>query len=102
MVEVSFPSFPVFLQLSISPFLCHRILLLNLWLSQPPTPGQNQTLNIKKKTKSDTFRYSLFIILYPVGISSEWWMMYQATTVATNLAVTALFYFFLGLYVPGK
>ncbi|KAJ5125851.1 hypothetical protein N7526_008028 [Penicillium atrosanguineum] len=46
-------------------------------------------------------RYSLFIILYPVGISSEWWLMYQATTVTDNQAVAALFYFFLGLYVPG-
>lgn len=27
--------------------------------------------------------------------------MYQATTVTANKAVAALFYFFLGLYVPG-
>ncbi|KAJ5661997.1 uncharacterized protein N7477_009613 [Penicillium maclennaniae] len=46
-------------------------------------------------------RYSLFIILYPVGISSEWWLMYQATTVTAYKAVAAIFYFFLGLYVPG-
>jgi very-long-chain (3R)-3-hydroxyacyl-CoA dehydratase len=47
-------------------------------------------------------RYSLFTILYPVGISSEWWLMYRATTVTTNWAVASIFYFFLGLYVPGE
>ncbi|CAG7951790.1 unnamed protein product [Penicillium salamii] len=47
-------------------------------------------------------RYSLFIILYPVGISSEWWLMYNATNVAEHWAVTSIFYFFLGLYVPGS
>ncbi|KAJ5654530.1 hypothetical protein N7490_001533 [Penicillium lividum] len=47
-------------------------------------------------------RYSLFLILYPIGISSEWWLMYKATTAATNWAVLGIFYFFLGLYVPGS
>ncbi|CAI7635110.1 unnamed protein product [Penicillium bialowiezense] len=47
-------------------------------------------------------RYSLFIVLYPIGISSEWWLMYNATTVTTNWAVAGIFYFFLGLYVPGS
>ena len=47
------------------------------------------------------FRYSLFLVLYPVGIGSEWWLMFQATTAATNWAVLGLYYFFLGLYVPG-
>ncbi|KAJ6005391.1 hypothetical protein N7451_003335 [Penicillium sp. IBT 35674x] len=47
-------------------------------------------------------RYSLFLILYPIGISSEWWLMYKATTIATNWAVLGIFYFFLGLYVPGS
>ncbi|KAJ5388955.1 uncharacterized protein N7496_000023 [Penicillium cataractarum] len=47
-------------------------------------------------------RYSLFVILYPVGIGSEWWLMYNATKVTGNLAVLAVFYFFLGLYVPGS
>ncbi|KAJ5934262.1 hypothetical protein N7466_003809 [Penicillium verhagenii] len=47
-------------------------------------------------------RYSLFLALYPVGISSEWWLMYKATTIASNWAVLGIFYFFLGLYVPGK
>ncbi|KAJ5740566.1 hypothetical protein N7493_000438 [Penicillium malachiteum] len=47
-------------------------------------------------------RYSLFLVLYPIGIGSEWWLMYQATTATTNWAVLALYYFFLGLYVPGS
>ena len=47
-------------------------------------------------------RYSLFIALYPVGISSEWWLMYNATTVTEHWAVFGIFYFFLGLYVPGE
>jgi very-long-chain (3R)-3-hydroxyacyl-CoA dehydratase len=37
-----------------------------------------------------------------VGISSEWWLMFQATKVTDNQPVAALFAFFLGLYVPGK
>ena len=47
------------------------------------------------------YRYSLFLVLYPVGIGSEWWLMFQATTAATHWAVLGLYYFFLGLYVPG-
>ncbi|KAJ5103694.1 hypothetical protein N7532_004223 [Penicillium argentinense] len=47
-------------------------------------------------------RYSLFIVLYPVGISSEWWLMYKATTVTSNMTVMGIFYFFLALYVPGS
>ena len=68
----------------------------------PFLPSPRQKLASKaKKHQVDTSRYSLFIILYPIGISSEWWLMYQATTVTANKAVAALFYFFLGLYVPG-
>lgn len=44
----------------------------------------------------------MFIVLYPIGIGSEWWLMYNATTVTTNWAVAGIFYFFLALYVPGK
>ncbi|PGH13647.1 hypothetical protein AJ79_03495 [Helicocarpus griseus UAMH5409] len=47
-------------------------------------------------------RYSLFIVLYPVGIGGEWWLMYKATTVTSNWAVAGIFYFFLCLYVPGE
>ncbi|PTU17415.1 hypothetical protein P175DRAFT_0512162 [Aspergillus ochraceoroseus IBT 24754] len=46
-------------------------------------------------------RSSLFIILYPIGIGSEWWLMYKATYVTTSPVVTGIFYFFLALYAPG-
>ncbi|KAH8423925.1 putative membrane protein [Aspergillus melleus] len=47
-------------------------------------------------------RYSLFIVLYPVGIASEWWLMYKATTTTESVTVSGIFYFCLGLYVPGS
>ncbi|KAJ5294259.1 hypothetical protein PENANT_c028G01999 [Penicillium antarcticum] len=47
-------------------------------------------------------RYSLFMILYPIGISSEWWLMLQATKVTENMPLAALYAFFLGLYLPGS
>ncbi|KAL2826981.1 tyrosine phosphatase-like protein [Aspergillus cavernicola] len=47
-------------------------------------------------------RYSLFIILYPIGIGSEWWLMYQATTVTESPVVAGIFYFCLALYGPGS
>ncbi|CEL07911.1 hypothetical protein ASPCAL11065 [Aspergillus calidoustus] len=47
-------------------------------------------------------RYSLFLVLYPIGIGSEWWLMYRATTVTTNLLIWGILYFFLGLYAPGS
>ena len=46
-------------------------------------------------------RYSLFFVLYPVGISSEWWLMYHAANATSSLVVAGIFYFFLVLYVPG-
>ncbi|PWY87884.1 PTPLA-domain-containing protein, partial [Aspergillus sclerotioniger CBS 115572] len=46
-------------------------------------------------------RYSLFLVLYPIGIGSEWWLMFRATVAVENWAVKALFVFFLGLYGPG-
>ncbi|GKZ75730.1 hypothetical protein AnigIFM56816_000389 [Aspergillus niger] len=47
-------------------------------------------------------RYSLFLILYPVGIGSEWWLMFQALRVTNSIPVQALFIFFLFLYGPGS
>ncbi|PWY92574.1 PTPLA-domain-containing protein [Aspergillus heteromorphus CBS 117.55] len=47
-------------------------------------------------------RYSLFLFLYPIGISSEWWLMFKATVSTDSWPVKALFVFFLGLYVPGS
>ncbi|KAL5335713.1 PTPLA-domain-containing protein [Aspergillus crustosus] len=47
-------------------------------------------------------RYSLFVVLYPIGIGSEWWLMFGAVGVAESKAVKALYWFFLGLYGPGS
>ncbi|KAL4928449.1 putative membrane protein [Aspergillus undulatus] len=47
-------------------------------------------------------RYSLFMGLYPVGIASEWWLMYRAMGVTDNMLVKGIFCFFLGLYAPGS
>ncbi|KAJ5890339.1 uncharacterized protein N7473_006567 [Penicillium subrubescens] len=57
---------------------------------------------LENSTVLKWLRYSLFVILYPVGIGSEWWLMYSSTKFTGNIAVLALFYFFLGLYVPGS
>ncbi|OJJ99231.1 hypothetical protein ASPACDRAFT_43896 [Aspergillus aculeatus ATCC 16872] len=47
-------------------------------------------------------RYSLFLGLYPIGIASEWWLMFRATLVTDSVAVKGIFVFFLGLYAPGE
>ncbi|KAL5002269.1 tyrosine phosphatase-like protein [Aspergillus recurvatus] len=47
-------------------------------------------------------RYSLFIVLYPIGITAEWWLMYSAAGVTSSSLVAGIFYFCLGLYAPGS
>ncbi|KAL4979329.1 PTPLA-domain-containing protein [Aspergillus desertorum] len=47
-------------------------------------------------------RYSLFIVLYPIGITAEWWLMYRAAGITSISLVTGIFYFCLGLYAPGS
>ncbi|KAL3475018.1 tyrosine phosphatase-like protein [Aspergillus californicus] len=47
-------------------------------------------------------RYSLFIVLYPIGIGSEWWLMYRAARVTSSPAVARVLYFCLALYGPGS
>jgi very-long-chain (3R)-3-hydroxyacyl-CoA dehydratase len=47
-------------------------------------------------------RYSFFIVLYPVGIGSEWWLMYKAANATVNPMGAGVFYFCLALYVPGE
>ncbi|KAE8380010.1 tyrosine phosphatase-like protein [Aspergillus bertholletiae] len=47
------------------------------------------------------FRYSLFFVLYPIGITSECWLMYHAAVDTTSLIVKGIFWFFLVLYLPG-
>lgn len=49
-------------------------------------------------------RYSMFFVLYPVGIGAEWWLMYRAIESAGVMSsvLPPVFYFLLALYVPGK
>ncbi|PPJ55015.1 hypothetical protein CBER1_05656 [Cercospora berteroae] len=49
-------------------------------------------------------RYSMFYALYPVGIACEWWLMYRAVRPAAEVSwiLKPVFYFLLGLYVPGS
>lgn len=48
-------------------------------------------------------RYNMFFVLYPMGISSEWWLCYRAIEPASkrNEHLKYVLYFILGLYVPG-
>ena len=46
-------------------------------------------------------RYSLFFVLYPVGIGGEWFLMYGAAR-AADATPSAIYYFCLALYVPGE
>lgn len=46
-------------------------------------------------------RYTVFLALYPVGIGSEWWLIYGASKVTDSTSLTILFYFFIFLYIPG-
>lgn len=46
-------------------------------------------------------RYSLFFVLYPVGIGAEWWLMLSAARVST-VSAAAVYYCCLLLYVPGE
>ncbi|KAF2709247.1 PTPLA-domain-containing protein [Pleomassaria siparia CBS 279.74] len=48
-------------------------------------------------------RYSMFIPLYPVGIGSEWWLMYKCIEPLSKVSDVGpwIFWFLLMLYVPG-
>ncbi|KAM3416313.1 Very-long-chain (3R)-3-hydroxyacyl-CoA dehydratase [Cercospora zeina] len=49
-------------------------------------------------------RYSMFYVLYPVGIACEWWLMFRAVGPASEVrwVLKPVFYFLLALYVPGS
>jgi very-long-chain (3R)-3-hydroxyacyl-CoA dehydratase len=49
-------------------------------------------------------RYSMFILLYPVGIGSEWWLMYRCIEPLRKVSAVGplVFWFLLVLYIPGK
>ncbi|OAL48171.1 PTPLA-domain-containing protein [Pyrenochaeta sp. DS3sAY3a] len=48
-------------------------------------------------------RYTQFYVLYPIGISAEWWLLYLAIEPAGKIswAIPPVFYFCLALYIPG-
>ncbi|WYZ35135.1 hypothetical protein EsH8_I_001411 [Colletotrichum jinshuiense] len=49
-------------------------------------------------------RYTMFYPLYPIGIASEWWLLYKAIEPAGHLSpvIPYVFYFCLSLYIPGS
>lgn len=47
-------------------------------------------------------RYSAFVLIYPIGIAAEMWLVYRAIGETKSNGLTALMVFELGLYVPGK
>ena len=49
------------------------------------------------------FRYTMFYILYPIGIGAEWWLMYKSIEPVGKISpmLPPVFYFLLALYVPG-
>jgi very-long-chain (3R)-3-hydroxyacyl-CoA dehydratase len=49
-------------------------------------------------------RYSMFLVLYPVGIGAEWWLMYRAIAPARawSWVLPPMLYVLLALYVPGE
>jgi hypothetical protein len=48
-------------------------------------------------------RYTMFYILYPLGIGAEWWLMYLAIEPLSHISsfLPPNFYFLLALYGPG-
>ncbi|KAF3008417.1 hypothetical protein E8E13_001984 [Curvularia kusanoi] len=48
-------------------------------------------------------RYTMFYMLYPIGIGAEWWLMYRSIEPLGRISslLPPVFYFLLALYVPG-
>lgn len=47
-------------------------------------------------------RYSAFVLIYPIGISAEMWLVYRAIGESSSIGLTGVMVFELGLYFPGK
>jgi very-long-chain (3R)-3-hydroxyacyl-CoA dehydratase len=47
-------------------------------------------------------RYSAFILIYPIGIGAEMWLVYRAIGKSDSAWLTAVMYGELGLYFPGE
>ncbi|KAB8230042.1 putative membrane protein [Aspergillus alliaceus] len=67
-----------------------RYLYFVVMLARGPVPGPLKWL-----------RYSVFFVLYPIGIGSEWWLMFNAARATSSCVVAGIFGFFLVLYGPG-
>lgn len=52
---------------------------------------------------ADWIRYTMFYVLYTIGIGAEWWLMYRSIEPVGKLSpvLPSVFYFLLALYVPG-
>ncbi|KAH8597316.1 tyrosine phosphatase-like protein, partial [Bisporella sp. PMI_857] len=46
-------------------------------------------------------RYSAFVVLYPIGIGSEMWLLLKAIGASENVWVTGVMWFEMALYPPG-
>ncbi|KAF1971654.1 PTPLA-domain-containing protein [Bimuria novae-zelandiae CBS 107.79] len=66
------------------------------------------TLNMWGKAGREIvwLRYSMFIVLYPVGIGAEWWLMYRSVEAVGRVSRVSrvgegVWWFLLALYGPG-
>ncbi|KAK1978637.1 tyrosine phosphatase-like protein, partial [Colletotrichum cereale] len=82
------------------------VALLSSWATADVVRYAYLALNLHGKA-SDALvwlRYTMFYPLYPVGIASEFWLLYLAVEPARRVsaALPPVFYFCLCLYVPGS
>ncbi|KAK2023111.1 protein-tyrosine phosphatase-like protein, partial [Colletotrichum zoysiae] len=82
------------------------VALLASWAAADAVRYAYLALNLHGKAPAALvrLRYSMFYPLYPVGIASEFWLLYLAVEPARRVspALPPLFYLCLGLYVPGS
>ncbi|KAK2043684.1 tyrosine phosphatase-like protein [Colletotrichum somersetense] len=82
------------------------VALLTSWAAADAVRYAYLALNLHGKAPGALvwLRYSMFYPLYPVGIASEFWLLYLAVEPARRVspALPPLFYFCLSLYVPGS
>ncbi|KAF4201580.1 hypothetical protein CNMCM8927_001369 [Aspergillus lentulus] len=92
------PVFPTFTQIFTR---CVQVWAVNYQYPEPTASSPAYPALLLAWSAADAVRYSLFIVLYPVGIGSEWWLMYKAAAATVNPIGAGVFYFCLALYVPG-
>ncbi|KAK2016845.1 tyrosine phosphatase-like protein [Colletotrichum eremochloae] len=82
------------------------VALLLSWATADAVRYAYLALNLHGKASSALIwlRYTMFYPLYPVGIASEFWLLYLAVEPARRVSpvLPPLFYFCLCLYVPGS